>query len=84
VRYAPFVRRALVFLAFAAGCASLTNDRTVCPEFRNLRCPNGASCSYDQARACRVCQCDPITTMSPTSPPDQNVPPPVVVPQPSR
>jgi hypothetical protein len=81
------VRRALVFLVFVlglVGCASLSQDQTVCPEFRNLRCPNGASCSYDSTRACRVCQCDPITQMTPISTPDQNVPPPVVAPQPSR
>jgi hypothetical protein len=79
------VRRALVLLAFlAGGCASLASDQTVCPEYRGLRCPAGASCSYDSSRGCRVCRCDPINQMGPVSPPDQNVPPPVVVPQPSR
>jgi len=82
------VRRSLVLLVaclgLAGGCASLANDQTVCPEYRSLRCPAGVSCSYDAGRGCRVCRCDPITEMAPVSPPDQNVPPPVVVPQPSR
>ena len=77
------MRLALALLAViaVAGCASLANDQTVCPEFRNLRCPAGPSCSFDQSRGCRVCECNPVNGMGPVSPPDQNVPPPVVVPQ---
>jgi hypothetical protein len=75
------VRLALALLVGLAGCATLAKDQTVCPEYRDLRCPAGPSCSLDQARGCRVCQCNPINTMGPVSGPDQNVPPPVVVPQ---
>ena len=68
------MRRMLWMLLFA-GCATLAKDESVCPEFRNLRCPAGASCSMDQARGCRVCQCNPIDKMAPTDSPDINGPP---------
>ena len=72
----------LAALAFLAGCGSLAKDQTVCPEFRDLRCPAGASCSLDRERGCRVCQCNAINALTPTTlPDDRNVPPPVVVPQ---
>ncbi len=69
------MRRVVLFLLVAAGCATLANDQTVCPEYRNLRCPAGASCSMDQVRACRVCQCNPIDKMAPAAEPDTNLPP---------
>jgi hypothetical protein len=85
--YGVAVRRALGLLACVvalAGCASLAKDQTVCPEYRDLRCPAGASCSMDSGRGCRVCQCNAINTLGPVSAPDENVPPPVVLPEPSR
>ena len=75
------MRLALGLLAFLAGCASLAKDQTVCPEYRSLRCTAGTSCSLDQSRGCRVCQCNPVNGLGPISSPDQNVPPPIVVPQ---
>lgn len=57
------MRRAfLLALALATGplvgCASLKNDKTVCPEYRELRCMAAPDCSLDQSRGCRVCRCD--------------------------
>ncbi len=50
--------RLRVFLLLAvASCATLRNDATVCAEYRELRCAAGTSCSMDQARGCKVCQC---------------------------
>ena len=45
-------------LFLVAGCATLSKDTSVCPEYRNLRCASGTVCSMDQTRGCRVCQCD--------------------------
>jgi hypothetical protein len=73
----------LVLLGLGA-CASLANDRTVCPEYRDLRCPAGPVCSFDSGRGCRVCRCNAINTMPAVSQPDDNVPPPVVVPEPPK
>jgi hypothetical protein len=52
------MRLLALLLVALAGCATLKNDSTVCPEYRNLRCVAGESCSYDGARGCRVCQCN--------------------------
>jgi hypothetical protein len=77
------MRRALALLSFllVGACADLSKDQTVCPEYRSLRCPAGSSCSFDQERSCRVCQCNAVNQMGPVSSPDQNVPPSVVLPQ---
>jgi hypothetical protein len=74
------MRRALVALFLLAGCAlagcaTLAKDESVCPEYRDLRCPAGASCSMDQARGCRVCQCNAFDRMAPMTTPDTNLPP---------
>ncbi len=77
------MRRALALLVFLAlgSCAELAKDQTVCPEYRNLRCPAGATCSLDSTRQCRVCQCNAIDTMAPVTGPDTNAPPPPVAPR---
>jgi hypothetical protein len=67
--------RRFLWMLLLAGCATLAKDESVCPEYRNLRCPNGATCSMDRTRGCRVCQCDPIDKMSPVTGPDTNLPP---------
>lgn len=67
--------RRLLLLALLTACASLAKDESVCPEYRGLRCPAGATCSMDQARNCRVCQCNPIDKMTPPENPDLNLPP---------
>lgn len=57
--------RGLLLIALAglaAGCATLKNDRTVCPEYRELRCVAGADCSMDETRGCKVCQCASVET----------------------
>ncbi len=53
------VRVFLAVLAAAslAGCATMKGDKTVCPEYRGLHCATAPECSMDQARGCRVCQC---------------------------
>jgi hypothetical protein len=67
---------ALILALVLGGCASLANDQTVCAEYRNLRCPAGTTCSMDQTRGCRVCQCNPIDKLQTTQPPDTNYLPP--------
>jgi hypothetical protein len=75
------VRRLLVVLvlfssSLAGGsCAHHQKDRTVCPEYRKLRCVAGTRCSMDHARGCRVCQCAPLD-QPPEGPPDDNARPP--------
>ena len=46
-------------LAALAGCATMKNDKTVCAEYRGLRCASAPECSMDMARGCQVCQCSP-------------------------
>jgi hypothetical protein len=58
-------------LAGAAGCATLSNDTTVCPEYRSLHCLAGAECSMDNRRGCRVCQCNAADRGQSPVPPDQ-------------
>jgi hypothetical protein len=67
--------RRLLLLLVLAGCATLAKDESVCPEYRDLRCPAGATCSMDQGRSCRVCQCNPIDKMAQPESPDLNLPP---------
>jgi hypothetical protein len=71
------VRRVLgaALLALAA-CATTAKDQTICPEYRTMVCPAGATCSMDTTRGCRVCQCNAINGTEPMSPPDTpGVPP---------
>ena len=53
----PFA--ALTVIGILDGCATLRGDRTVCPEYRDMRCATIPECSMDAARSCRVCQCSP-------------------------
>lgn len=41
-------------------CATLKNDQTVCAEYRDLRCAAGPVCNMNQARGCKVCQCENV------------------------
>ena len=41
----------------APGCATMRKDKTVCPEYRNLRCLTPAKCTNNKRRGCRVCRC---------------------------
>ncbi len=71
------MRQALLAAAAAlalSGCASLKKDRTVCPEYRNLRCGTEPDCTMDQARGCRVCRCSPAEDLS-VPPPETAQPP---------
>lgn len=51
---------ALVGAGLVGACAHLTDDETVCPEYRALRCVGTVTCTMDRGRGCRVCQCDPL------------------------
>ncbi|MDQ3265298.1 MAG: hypothetical protein M3Y59_16850 [Myxococcota bacterium] len=81
--------RNLVLSAFflattVAGCSHLKNDRTVCPEYRDLRCVGAPECSMNQERGCRVCQCgslDPDQSDPSGRQPDQRNPDPTAVPR---
>lgn len=70
MRRAPLI----AVLALAAGCATMRSDRTVCPEYRELRCASAPECSFDRARGCHVCQCRP-STANPTGELPSGVPP---------
>lgn len=51
---------ATILLAVSlTGCATLKSDKTVCSEYRDLRCATAPECSMDAERGCRVCQCSP-------------------------
>ncbi|MGC4122258.1 MAG: hypothetical protein QM765_48280 [Myxococcales bacterium] len=52
----------LLMSAGLSGCATLKSDKTVCPEYRDLRCATAPECSMDAERGCRVCQCAPSRT----------------------
>jgi hypothetical protein len=44
-------------LLLAACAAQFKESRTVCPEYRDLRCATAPDCSMDRDRGCLVCQC---------------------------
>jgi citrate lyase beta subunit len=48
---------ALAAMLLAACAAQFKESRTVCPEYRDLRCATAPECSMDQGRGCLVCQC---------------------------
>ena len=61
-------------LGALAACATLKKDQTVCPEFRNLRCAGRTVCDMDDARGCRVCQCEDATNLTDPGPPENPAP----------
>ncbi len=65
----------LVALVLLGSCASMKKDRTVCPEFRNIRCAGRTVCDLDKDRGCRVCACEDATNLTdPGSPENPNLP----------
>lgn len=56
--YHRAMRALCLLLAALAGCATLRDDQTVCPESRELRCATRTQCAWDRDRGCRVCQCE--------------------------
>lgn len=50
---------------------SLENDKTVCPEYRDLMCMSAVECSMDEKRGCRVCQCSPADAPAKPQPDDR-------------
>jgi hypothetical protein len=54
----PRIRFGLSVLALLlSSCAMLRSDTMVCSEYRDLVCVGPPRCVPDQARGCRVCQC---------------------------
>jgi hypothetical protein len=47
----------VALLGLGVGCAELKSNKTVCEEYRGIRCATAPECSMDQARGCQVCQC---------------------------
>ena len=67
---------AVVLAALLGGCATVSRKaRTVCPEYRSLRCMSNIECSMDAARGCLVCQCGPAAGDQNTGLPPTGVPP---------
>ena len=54
----------VLLLPLTFACASLQKDKTVCDEYRAMRCATTPECSMDHARGCRVCQCQPAINSS--------------------
>lgn len=57
----------------------MKSDRTVCPEYRDLRCMTRVECSMNAARGCQVCQCSsaaagPNGAQPSAIPPDRRFP----------
>ncbi|HVE85845.1 MAG TPA: hypothetical protein VND93_23480 [Myxococcales bacterium] len=53
-------------LACAHGQQAQSKDRTLCPESQDLVCLTAPSCTMDESRGCRVCQCS--SAYGPTRP----------------
>jgi hypothetical protein len=69
--------RMLLLLALCA-CAHVTQDQTVCPESRDVRCLTRTVCTMDASRGCRVCQCEAASVEGPDGKPQ---PPPAAEPR---
>jgi hypothetical protein len=65
----------LVLAALTCACATLKNDKTVCPESRDLRCATRVTCAMDHARGCQVCQCESAAPQGPDGKPGLPPPP---------
>jgi hypothetical protein len=71
------MRPAAWLLALCASCATLKDDKTVCAEYRDLRCAAATRCGLDRARGCQVCRCESVTgEVGPDGNPTVNSPPP--------
>jgi len=62
-------------LAALCACATLNNDKTVCPEDRDLRCATQVICSMDEARGCQRCRCEAAAPQGPDGKPGLPPPP---------
>ncbi len=58
-----------MLLALLLGCAHLRDDKTVCPESRNVRCLTREVCAIDEARGCQVCRCEAAAVTGPDGKP---------------
>jgi hypothetical protein len=61
--------RGALLLAAVLGCAHMNDDRTVCPESRNLRCLTREICAMDEKRGCQVCRCEAAAVQGPDGKP---------------
>jgi hypothetical protein len=59
------MRIAALLLLLANSCATLTQDKTVCAESRDVRCLTKTICAMDQSRGCQVCRCEAASADGP-------------------
>ncbi len=55
----------LLAVVSLCGCTTLSTNKTVCAEYRDLICATAPECSMDRARGCQVCQCRPPAYFGP-------------------
>ena len=63
------MRSLLLLAALLCGCATLKDDKTVCPESRALRCATPVRCAMDRDRGCQVCRCESAAPEGPDGKP---------------
>jgi hypothetical protein len=63
------MRIASLLLLFGTACAAVSQDRTVCPESRDVRCLSRTFCAMNEARGCQVCRCESASTTGPDGKP---------------
>lgn len=66
---------ALLASLLALGCAHVKEDKTVCAEYRGMRCLAGAVCAMDKARGCQVCHCESVAPQGRDGNPTLSPPP---------
>lgn len=66
--------RYLLLIAMLS-CATLKDDKTVCAEYRGMRCLAGTKCTMDKARGCQVCHCENVGQDGPDGRPALSPPP---------
>jgi hypothetical protein len=59
------MRIAAPLLLLATACATLSQDKTVCPESRETRCLTKTVCSMNESRGCQVCRCEAASADGP-------------------
>ncbi len=63
------MRALLLLLPALLACATVKDDKTVCPESRNVRCATPIRCAMDQSRGCQVCRCESAAPEGPDGKP---------------
>ncbi|MEZ4364712.1 MAG: hypothetical protein R2939_00325 [Kofleriaceae bacterium] len=71
------MRALLLCLAVAAAATACTRrNPDQCPGTMPAGCVAGEVCTFDEARGCRVCQCEPLDNQPGTYDPDDRSQPP--------